>query len=234
MHLVINHVSQFQHVDHTHGCRLVETFSRSSVIQIGGSESRHTCLVRVFVDIVQRGTIKNRSCKLQSQILSGPTQHGFEYLSQVHTGRHTQRIQTNINRSSVRQERHILYPYHAGYNTLVTVTSCHLITDLQFTFLSHVNLSHLDNSGRKLVTDGSVILLTFNLSFDLLVLDDIIMQQVTDHIVSLLIGRPLVRVDLQEVHVLQHLVRELHSLRNNILVQVILHALRSLTIYQLE
>ena len=105
------------------------------------------------------------------------------------------------------------------------MTSCHLITDLQFTFLSHVNLSHLDNSGRKFVTNGSVILLTFNLTFDLLVLDDIVMQQVTNHIVSLLIGRPFVRVDLQEVHVLQHLVRELHALRNNILVQVILHAL---------
>ena len=105
------------------------------------------------------------------------------------------------------------------------MTSCHLITDLQFTFLSHVNLRHLDNSGRKLITDGSIIFLTFNLSFDLLVLDDIIMQQVTDHIVLLLISRPLIRVDLQEVHILQHLVRELHSLRNDILVQVILHAL---------
>ena len=234
MHFIIYHVPQFQEVGHSYCRRLVETFTGTTVIQVGCTVTRHTGFIGIGVDIVQACTVENRSSEFQSQFFTGPAQYSFENLSQVHTGRYTQRIQTNIHRSTVGQERHIFNPYNTGYDTFITVTSCHLITDLQFTFFRYVNFSHFDDAGRKFVSDSSIIFFTLHLSFDLLVFDHKVVQQITDHIVLLFICRPLVRIDFQIIQILQGFQRKLHAFRNNIFIQVILHSLRSLPIGQFE
>ena len=40
VHLIINHVVQFHHIDDTHGCFLVEAVSRFSIIEISMSGAR--------------------------------------------------------------------------------------------------------------------------------------------------------------------------------------------------
>ena len=60
-------------------------------------------------------------------------------LSDVHTGRNAQRIEYDIKRSSVGKERHILYGKNAGNDTLVSVTTCHLITDGNLSLLCNIN-----------------------------------------------------------------------------------------------
>ena len=67
----------------------------------------------------------------------------LKHLSDVHTGRHAQRIQYNIKRTAIWQERHILYRKHAGNNTLITMTSSHLITYRNLTFLSDIDTYRL-------------------------------------------------------------------------------------------
>src|SRR5690606_40195405 len=51
------------------------------------------------------------------------------------------------------QERHIFIPNDLGNNTFVTVATRHLIPYFQFTFLSHINFSKLDNSCRQLIAN---------------------------------------------------------------------------------
>ena len=63
----------------------------------------------------------------------------LKHLSDVHTGRHAQRVQHNVQRTSVWQERHIFHRKHAGNDTLVSVTSGHLVTHGDLSLLSDVD-----------------------------------------------------------------------------------------------
>ena len=67
-------------------------------------------------------------------------------LSDIHSGRHTQRIQHDIKRTSVRKEWHIFNRKYTGNNTLVTMTSGHLITNGNLSLLSNVNTYGLVNT----------------------------------------------------------------------------------------
>ena len=71
----------------------------------------------------------------------------FQNLADVHTGRHTQRIQNDLHRRSVREMRHVFFLHDLGDDALVAVTAGHLVTDGQFAFGSDVNLHRLDDAG---------------------------------------------------------------------------------------
>ncbi len=73
-------------------------------------------------------------------------------LSDVHTGRYTQRIQYDIQRTAVWKEWHILYRKYTGNNTLVTMTTSHLITNGDFSLLCDIDTYCLIYSRRQLVT----------------------------------------------------------------------------------
>ena len=73
------------------------------------------------------------------------------HLSDIHTGRHAQRIQHDIQRTSVRQERHIFHRKDTGNHTLVTVTAGHLISHGDLTFLSNIYTNRFIYGRSKLV-----------------------------------------------------------------------------------
>ena len=74
----------------------------------------------------------------------------FKHLSHVHSGRHAERVQHDIDRSTIRQERHVFHRNDTGNNTLVTVTACHLVTDLNLALGSNIDFHFLDCA--KIVT----------------------------------------------------------------------------------
>ena len=76
----------------------------------------------------------------------------FQHLSDIHTGRHAKRVQHNIQRTAVRQKRHIFYWKHTGNHTFVSVTAGHFITYRDLTFLSNVNAHRLVYARRKLIS----------------------------------------------------------------------------------
>ena len=75
----------------------------------------------------------------------------LKHLSDIHTGRHTQRIQHNIQRTPIRQKRHILHRQHTGNHTLVAVSSCHLISHRDLTLLGNIDPNRLINARRQLI-----------------------------------------------------------------------------------
>ena len=79
----------------------------------------------------------------------------FQYLTDVHTGRHTKRVQHDINRCSIRHVRHILYRKNLGDDTLVTVTSSHFVTLRNLTFLNDVYFYCFIDSRRQIVSFAS-------------------------------------------------------------------------------
>src|SRR5699024_8925456 len=97
-------------------------------------------------------SVEYRSCHVKSKCFCRKTQVNLKYLSDVHTGRHTKRVQHDIKRTSVWKERHILYREHTGNDTLVSVTSGHFISYRDLSLLGNVNAHCLVYTRRKFVS----------------------------------------------------------------------------------
>ena len=146
MHLVFYHVAELQEVGHTDGSRLVELLAGLTIIYIGRAEAGQTCLVGPLGEVVELGTVEDRSGKLDTELLTGSTEDGFEDLTEVHTRGHTHRVEHQVYRTSVLEERHILGTYDLGNDTLVTVTTSELVAHLNLTLLGDIDLGHLQDA----------------------------------------------------------------------------------------
>src|SRR6476660_3977129 len=104
MHLIIDHVVKFDHIDNANCCLLVETFTGFPIIQICMTVSRNSSLVAVISNFINSGTIKNRRRELHSQFLSRPSKNSFIDLPKVHTARYAKGVKDDINRSSIFKE----------------------------------------------------------------------------------------------------------------------------------
>src|SRR5690606_22196069 len=108
--------------------------------------------------LIPAGTVKDRRSKVVSQFQSGPAKSGLIQLTEIHTGRHTQRVQYDINWRTVRKERHILYRHDLGNNTLVTVATGHLVTHLTLTLTGNIDFGHLLDTRLELITLDNLVL----------------------------------------------------------------------------
>ena len=222
VHLVLDHVAQLQHVDHAHSGRLVETVARAAVVQVCLAVAGQPCLVGPFVQVVQTGSVEDRSSKFLAKFAAGPSEHGLEYLTQVHTRRHTQRVQHDVHGSSVGQERHVFLTHHAADDTLVTVTSCHLVTYADLTLLGNVHLGHLHDAGGKLVTDGDVELAAVQLGVYLLRLAQVVGDKFAYHTVDALVLGPVAQMDCLVIQRVEVDVVECGALGHDVHADVVL------------
>src|SRR5262249_17826598 len=85
------------------------------------------------------------------QLFGRPSEVRFEYLTDVHSRRHTQRIQNYLDRRTVRKIGHVLFGEYPGDDALVPVTASHLIADGQLALHCDKDLDHLDDARRQLV-----------------------------------------------------------------------------------
>ena len=88
---------------------------------------------------------------LLAELVRGPAQVRLENLADVHTGRHAERIEDDLDRRSIGEIRHVLFRKNAGDDALVTVASGHLVADRELALHGDVDLDHLDDAGRELV-----------------------------------------------------------------------------------
>ena len=85
MHLVVHHMTEFDHIDDANSCGLVKPVSGATVPEVGLTEAGNACLVSVSTDLVYGCTVEDRSGELQAKFTAGPTEHGLINLTQVHT-----------------------------------------------------------------------------------------------------------------------------------------------------
>ena len=112
------------------------------------------------------------------------------------------------------------------------MTTGHLIPNLDLTFLSNVNLSHLNNTSRQFIADRKIKFLTSQLSIQFLIFLQIIQNHLLDKFVLISIGSPFTYLDRIIIQFFQSLARELNSLRNNFCIHIVFNSLRNLTISQ--
>ena len=88
---------------------------------------------------------------LRAQVVRGPAQVRLQDLTDVHTRRHAERVEDDLDRRPVGQVRHVLFRQDARDDALVAVTAGHLVADRQLALHGDVDLDHLDDAGRELV-----------------------------------------------------------------------------------
>ena len=75
----------------------------------------------------------------------------FKHLTDVHTGRHAERVQNDVGGTTVGHVRHVFNRADLGDHTLVTVTAGHLVARLQTTAFGDVHLDHLEHARGQFV-----------------------------------------------------------------------------------
>ena len=105
------------------------------------------------------------------------------------------------------------------------MTTGEFVTYTNLTFLSHINLSHLQNARRQFITDGNGKLTALVLSIEQLILLDEVDDESLDEFVGMLIAGPAIRLNAIILKVLQSRNGELGTLSDNLSTRVILHAL---------
>ncbi len=99
---------------------------------------------RVAVELDQRGN-------LLAQRVRGPAQVRFENLAHVHTRRHAERVENDLDRRSIGQIRHVFLGKNARDHALVAVAAGHLVADGELALHGDVDLDQLDDARRQLV-----------------------------------------------------------------------------------
>lgn len=98
-----------------------------------------------------------------AQALGREARVGFENLTDVHTRRNAQRVQHDVDRSTVGVMRHVFDRHDHRDHTLVTVTTSHLVTRLDATADGQVNLDDLQYARRQVIALLQLALLVFEL-----------------------------------------------------------------------
>ena len=99
-------------------------------------------------------------------MLRGPPEVGLEDLPDVHSARHAERVEHDVHRTAVGQERHVLLGHDAGNDTLVAVAAGHLVADRDLALLGQVDLHQLDDARRQLVRLQNAVDALFRLLLD--------------------------------------------------------------------
>ncbi len=82
---------------------------------------------------------------------AGPAEMGLEDLADIHAARHAERIEHDVDRRAVGEERHVLLRHDARHDALVAMASRHLVAGLDLALHRDEDLGHLHHAGRQLV-----------------------------------------------------------------------------------
>ena len=117
-------------------------------------------------DLALVRALEHRRLGVEAEDLRGPPEVGLEDLSDVHSARHAERVEHDVDRTAVGKERHVLLGHDAGHDTLVAVASGHLVADRDLALLGEVDLHQLDHARRQFVGLQDAVDALFRLLLD--------------------------------------------------------------------
>ena len=95
--------------------------------------------------------VEHRRDRLEAELGRGPAEVRFQNLAHVHTAGNAQRIEHDLDRRAVGQERHVLDRQDLGDHALVAVAAGHLVADRDHALGGDVDLHHLQHAAAQLV-----------------------------------------------------------------------------------
>src|SRR5215203_7570185 len=118
MDLVFHEVGQLEHIYVANGDGVIELLAGASVVEFYFAVGGKARTLQFGVDEVFGSAVEHRGGDLVAQGFGCPAEVGFEDLADVHTVRHAEWVEDNVNRAAIGQERHILVGEDPGDNTL--------------------------------------------------------------------------------------------------------------------
>ena len=88
---------------------------------------------------------------LEPQAGASPAEMGLQNLTDVHATRHAERIEHDVDRLAVGEERHVLRRHDLRHHALVAVAAGHLVAGLDLALHRDEDLDHLHHAGRQFV-----------------------------------------------------------------------------------
>src|SRR5579864_8481436 len=125
--LVLHQVRELEHVDHPDGHRLVELLAGPAVAQANLAVHGQPRLLQLFDDRFHRRAVEHGSCDLLADGGRDPAEVRLQHLAEVHTARHAERVEHDVDRCAVRKVRHVLGGHDPGDHALVAVAAGHLV-----------------------------------------------------------------------------------------------------------
>src|SRR5712664_1211680 len=93
-----------------------------------------------------------------AKLLGCPADVRLKNLADVHTRRNAERIENDLDRSTVRHVRHVFLRHDAGDDALVAVAPGHLVADGELALHGDVHLDQLDDARGQLVALFELVL----------------------------------------------------------------------------
>src|SRR5256714_176888 len=149
--LVLDQVSQLEHVDHAHGHWLVELLAGAPVAQHHLAVFRQARPLELGHDRLHRGAVEHRRRDLDAKRVGNPPEVGLQDLAQVHAARHAERVEHDVDGSSVGQVRHVFGRHDPADHTFVSVAPGHLVAGRDLSLLGDVDPDHLVDARAELV-----------------------------------------------------------------------------------
>ena len=157
VNLVRNQVAELHHVDVANDNLLVEGLAGVTVEQVGLAvlADEHLAdfllvqiasFLEVAADFLFLDAVEDGRGELEAEELRGPAQVGLEELPDVHARGHAQRVQDDVHRCAVCEEREVFLGHDLGDDALVTVATGHLVADRKLALGGDVNLHLLDHA----------------------------------------------------------------------------------------
>ena len=151
MDLIIHQMVKLQHIHVTHRNRVIKEFAGTAVPKAQLAAARVTGIFQQVNGVDFAGSVKYRSRDIPVFIFGSQSQMYLQDLPDVHSGRYAQRVQHDLKGLSAFQEGHVLFRKDPGDNTLVSVTSGHLVADADLTLGGNVAPNQFVDSRRQLV-----------------------------------------------------------------------------------
>jgi hypothetical protein len=93
----------------------------------------------------------------EAEAARGPAHVGLEDLADIHAARHAERVQQDVDRRAVGEERHVLLRHHLGDHALVAVAAGHLVAGLELALHRDEDLDHLHHARRQVVAAADLL-----------------------------------------------------------------------------
>ena len=152
MNLVFNHVVKFDHMHNTNRSLFIKWFTSETIKELNTTVMVNTSLSEFLRDNFIWNTVEGWGCNLVTKNASSHTDVDFKELTEVHTRRHTHWGKYDVDWGTVGHKWHIFNWKDARNHTLVTVTTSHLVTDLNFTHFGNKDFNLHQDTGLKFVT----------------------------------------------------------------------------------
>jgi hypothetical protein len=135
--LVLDKMVELEHVDVADGDVPVERLARSPVAEHDLAVLRKAGEAQLLADLLLGRTVEDGRRGLEASLLERPPEVGLQDLADVHSARHAERVEDDVDRGSVRQVRHVFRGQNPGDDALVAVAAGHLVADADLALLGN-------------------------------------------------------------------------------------------------